>query len=50
MTRCAPLSPSNSSSSLRPAERPHAKIEFTGKGPYFKPGTTELVIPVAGGR
>jgi parvulin-like peptidyl-prolyl isomerase len=26
-------------------QRGQAKIEFTGNGPYFKPGTTELVVP-----
>ena len=25
-----------------------ARIEFTGKAPFIKPGTTELVTPVAG--
>ncbi len=29
-------------------EREKANIEFTGKIPYFKPGTNELVVPAAG--
>jgi parvulin-like peptidyl-prolyl isomerase len=30
---------------LAARQRPKAKIEMTGNGPYFKPGTTELVVP-----
>jgi parvulin-like peptidyl-prolyl isomerase len=30
---------------LAARQRPKAKIEMTGIGPYFKPGTTELVVP-----
>lgn len=30
---------------LAAKQREKAKIEFTGASPYFKPGTTELVIP-----
>ncbi|HEV2969186.1 MAG TPA: peptidylprolyl isomerase [Pirellulales bacterium] len=30
---------------LAARQRPKAKIEMTGSGPYFKPGTTELVVP-----
>jgi hypothetical protein len=26
-------------------ERKHTPVEFTGKGPYFEPGTRELVLP-----
>ena len=32
---------------LADEERGKAKIEFTGKMPYFKPGTKELVLPAA---
>jgi parvulin-like peptidyl-prolyl isomerase len=30
---------------LAAKQRGQAKLEFTGNGPYFKPGTTELVVP-----
>ena len=30
---------------LAATQRGQAKIEFTGNAPYFKPGTTELVVP-----
>jgi parvulin-like peptidyl-prolyl isomerase len=32
---------------LAAKQRGQAKLEFTGNGPYFKPGTTELVVPTA---
>ena len=30
---------------LAQLERRHTPVKFTGKGPYFKPGTRELVLP-----
>ncbi len=30
---------------LAAKQREKSKIEFAGKTPYFKPGTTELVVP-----
>jgi hypothetical protein len=30
---------------LAAKQRDKSKIEFTGACPYFKPGTTELVVP-----
>lgn len=26
-------------------ERDHTPVKYTGRGPYFKPGTRELVAP-----
>jgi hypothetical protein len=26
-------------------EKRHTRVEFTGKWPYFEPGTRELVVP-----
>lgn len=36
--------------SLADRERAKAKITFTGKAPYFKPGTAELVVPLQTGK
>jgi hypothetical protein len=29
-------------------QRKHTPVRFTGKAPYFQPGTEELVLPAAG--